>query len=370
MNKKARLLAYYLPQFHPVSENDKWWGNGFTEWTNVTKAVPMFKGHYQPHFPADLGYYDLRVPEVREAQAEMARDYGIEGFCYYHYWFGNGRQILERPLNEIIAAGKPDFPYCLCWANETWKGYAFGETTRTLMEQIYPGKKDIEKHFQYLLKAFSDDRYMKIDGKPIFQILTPRDMSDTIEMTDTLRELAYQHGLKGLFIVAGYRALYGWNAIENGFDAVVSSTFSRAFEPRNRFSLRWVINGALHNKMFVDNIFLQKLLKKYYRVHNYRDVIANIRIQEKYDYDYYPCVLPNWDNTPRSGIKGHVVTNSTPELFRKHLTEAIDYVKDFKPEHKIVFIKSWNEWAEGNYLEPDKKFGMQYLDVVRECVYG
>jgi len=369
MNKKARLIAYHLPQFHPVAENDEWWEKGFTEWTNVTKAKPMFRGHYQPRFPADLGYYDLRVPEVRQAQADMAESYGIEGFCYYHYWFGNGRQILEKPLNEIISIGEPDFPFCLCWANETWKGYAYGETTRTLVEQKYPGKDDVEKHFQYLIKAFSDDRYMKIDGKPIFQILTPLDMPDPLEMTDTLRELAHQYGLKGLFLIAGYRALYGWDAIKNGFDGVVSSTFSRAFEPRNRFSLKWVINGILHNKNFIDNHFLQKLFKRYYRVHSYRDVVANVRITEKYDYDYYPCVLPNWDNTPRSGVKGHVVTNSTPELFGEHLLEALDYVKEFEPEHKIIFVKSWNEWAEGNYLEPDKKFGMRYLEIVKKCLY-
>ncbi|HXG83807.1 MAG TPA: glycoside hydrolase family 99-like domain-containing protein, partial [Pyrinomonadaceae bacterium] len=342
MNKKARLLAYYLPQFHPVAENDEWWEKGFTEWTNVTKAKPMFAGHYQPRFPADLGYYDLRVPEVREAQAEMAGNYGVEGFCYYHYWFGGGKQILERPLNEILDLGKPDFPFCLCWANETWQGIAFGETKRTLVEQKYPGREDVRAHFDYLLKAFTDDRYIKVDGKPLFQILTPRNLPDSVEMTDTLRELAHQSGLKGLFIVAGYRNVEGWNAIENGFDAVVSSTLSNAYTPRNRFSIRWFINGILHSKNFVDNTQLQKFFKKYYRVYDYRDVIANVRINGKYDYDYYPCVMPNWDNTPRSGLKGYVVNNSTPELFKEHLTEAIDYVEDYAPEHKIVFIKSWN----------------------------
>ena len=369
MNRKARLLAYYLPQFHPVAENDEWWGAGFTEWTNVTKAKPMFKGHYQPRFPADLGYYDLRVPEVREAQAEMARNYGIEGFCYYHYWFGSGRQILERPLNEVLESKKPDFPFCLCWANETWKGYAFSDTKRTLIEQFYPGREDIKAHFQYLLKAFNDERYIKVDGKPVFQILTPLDMPNPLEMTNTLRELAHQSGLKGLFLVAGYRALKDWDAVKNGFDGVVSSAFSRAFEPRSRFSLRWLINGTLNNKNFADNKFLQKLFKKYYRVHNYQDVIANLRIVERYDCDYYPCVVPNWDNTPRSGIKGYVIFDESPELFKEHLNEAVEYVGEYQPEHRIVFIKSWNEWAEGNYLEPDKRDGMKFLEAVRQCVY-
>jgi len=161
-----RLIAYYLPQFHPIAENDQWWGPGFTEWTNTAKAKPLFPGHYQPHVPADLGFYDLRLPEARKAQADMARAYGIEGFCYYHYWFGNGRRLLERPFNEVLATGEPDYPFCLCWANDTWSGIWHGAPNRILMEQQYPGTADDEKHFETLIQAFRDRRYMRVNGRP------------------------------------------------------------------------------------------------------------------------------------------------------------------------------------------------------------
>jgi hypothetical protein len=367
MRPRARIIPYYLPQFHPIPENDEWWGRGFTEWTNVAKARPMFKGHYQPRLPADLGYYDLRVPEVREAQAEMARDHGIEGFCYYHYWFGNQNQLLERPLNEVISSSKPNFPFCLCWANESWTGIWFGDD-RTLIEQRYGGNEDNRRHFEYLLRAFEDSRYIKIDGKPVFQILTPANLPDAREMTDSLREYAHQYGLKGLYLIAGYRAPEGWNPEDSGFDGVVSSRFSSGLESRRNFLPRWLINRALHTRFLSDSEFLQKRLKRFYRVFDYEEVVEKLRIDKHYDWDYFPVALPNWDNTPRSGLRGYVLTNSTPEKFKRHLAEAIDYVQGYEPDHRIVFVKSWNEWAEGNYLEPDARFGMGYLNAVKECV--
>jgi lipopolysaccharide biosynthesis protein len=186
-NLKARAIAFYLPQYHPIPENDDWWGKGFTEWTNVAKAKPMFKGHYQPRLPADLGYYDLRIPEVREAQAQMAAKHGIEGFCYWNYWFGNGRQILERPLNEILATGKPDFPFCLAWANETWSGIWHGNPKKILIEQKYLGDKDYTSYFNYLLKAFNDPRYITVEGKPLFCINAPHQIPDIVAFTDKFR---------------------------------------------------------------------------------------------------------------------------------------------------------------------------------------
>ena len=168
---KARVIAFYLPQFHPIPENDEWWMKGFTEWTNVGKARSLFPGHYQPKVPADLGYYDLRVPETRQAQADMAREYGIEGFCYWHYWFGNGKRLLERPFNEVLASGKPDFPFCLAWANESWKGFFHGvKTKQALITQLYPGEDDYIAHFETVLPAFKDPRYITVDDKPVFMI--------------------------------------------------------------------------------------------------------------------------------------------------------------------------------------------------------
>lgn len=180
MYKKARVLAYYLPQFHPIPENDAWWGKGFTEWTNVGRAKPLYKGHYQPRVPADLGYYDLRLPEVQEAQAELAKEAGIEGFCYWHYWFGNGRRLLEMPFDKVLKSGKPDFPFCLAWANHSWyaKSFDLEGKDRLLIEQQYLGKEDYVKHFFSVLPAFEDSRYVQVDGKPLFVIFSPKTIPD------------------------------------------------------------------------------------------------------------------------------------------------------------------------------------------------
>src|SRR5208283_1156501 len=170
MSLPARLIALYLPQYHPIPENDEWWGKGFTEWTNVVKAKPSFRGHRQPHIPADLGFYDLRVPETRIAQAELALEYGIGGFCYWHYWFGEGKKLLEKPFEEVLKSGEPDFPFCLAWANESWTGVWHGSPDKVLREQTYPGSNDDEAHFYYLLTAFRDSRYLKVDDRPIFYV--------------------------------------------------------------------------------------------------------------------------------------------------------------------------------------------------------
>ena len=203
---KARIIALYLPQFHPIPENDQWWGPGFTEWTNVVKARPLFKGHVQPKLPADLGFYDLRLPETREAQARLAREAGIEGFCYYHYWFG-GKQLLERPFNEVLASGKPDFPFCLCWANHSWSNKTWNrksnlQANSMLMEQTYPGIEDDTAHFMSLLTAFKDSRYITVDDKPVFFLFNPWEHTRVKEWIETWQRLARENGLKGLYLVA------------------------------------------------------------------------------------------------------------------------------------------------------------------------
>lgn len=198
---KARLLALYLPQFHPIPENDLWWGKGFTEWTNVGKARRYFRNHYQPRVPADLGYYDLRVAETRQAQADMAREYGVEGFVYWHYWFGNGKRLLERPFNEVLASGEPDFPFALAWANESWRGFAHGITNRNmLIEQLYGGVEDYTAHFRAVLPAFRDHRYITVDGKPLFMIYKPLADPEVKVFIATWRELAEKNGLPGILL--------------------------------------------------------------------------------------------------------------------------------------------------------------------------
>ncbi len=368
--KNIRFLAYYLPQFHPTPENDKWWGKGFTEWTNVTKAKPLFKGHNQPRFPADLGYYDLRVPEVREQQAEMAKAYGIDGFCYYHYWFGNGKMVLERPLKEVIQFETPDFPFAVCWANETWKGIWFGgDDKQTLMEQLYPGKQDYIDHFNYLLEAFKDRRYIKIDGKCLFNVYMPTSIPDLPVFVETFRQCAKDAGIGELYLLAT-RCPENWDVKANGFDGVVGSEFS---------SLRYITAPKKHKQTYYSRIErkIKRIIQKSKRINinfeergkpmivNYEEACKYLLPTQKYDFDYYPCVIQDWDNTARAGNKSLIFHGSTPVLWEKHLEEACAYVIDNKPEKQIVFMKSWNEWAEGNYLEPDTKWGFSYLEVVK-----
>ena len=346
----ARAIALYLPQFHPIPENDEWWGKGFTEWTNMAKAKPMFRGHYQPHIPADLGFYDLRVPETRIAQAEMAKEYGIEAFCYYHYWFA-GKRVLERPFAEVLESGEPDFPFCLCWANETWTGIWHGAPNRVLIEQTYPGYDDHRNHFDVLLRAFTDRRYVTVDGKPLFLIYQPRAIPDLKKMTDMWRKRAEQAGLKGLYLVGFF---YSPSSVpqEYGLDGSLVGHLPPRWIPRRR-PIQW-LTRKLQLKMGKPAIY------------SYKKIMSELLRGQIPNDGKYPIVFPNWDNTPRSGKNGLVMHGSTPELFRIHFRHALQIIQNYPPEHKIIFVKSWNEWAEGNHLEPDLKFGRGYLKVLKE----
>lgn len=355
MNKSARIIAFHLPQFHPTPENDEWWGKGFTEWTNVAKAKPLYPGHYQPHVPADLGFYDLRLPEARHAQAELAREYGIEGFCYYHYWFGNGRRVLERPVNEILASGEPDFPFCLCWANHSWNNIWQGTADRTLIEQTYPGMEDHKQHFEWLLNAFKDPRYITVEGKPLFLIFSPMDVPDLPNVMEYWRELAAGAGLAGLYLVGvNYRMRQDWDPTSVGLDA---STWQPLPPKDGHLPTRYIMRKILR---FIAG------KKSSLTVYDYAEVMENLIRKSAPNFPDYPTVLPNWDNTPRSNENGLVLHGSTPELFRKLLRRAFGLIADNPPEKRIIFVKAWNEWAEGNYLEPDQLHGLSYLNIVKE----
>ncbi|MBS3952716.1 MAG: glycoside hydrolase family 99-like domain-containing protein [Methylomicrobium sp.] len=351
LNKRIRAIALYLPQFHPIPENDVWWGKGFTEWTNTAKAKPLFPRHYQPNVPGDLGFYDLRLPEARLAQAELAKEYGIEAFCYYHYWFA-GKRILERPFNEVLESGEPDFPFCLCWANQTWSGIWHGAPNRTLIEQTYPGMGDHKRHFEYLLRSFQDHRYVKADGKPLFVIFQPRELPDSLRVTDYWRELALKNGLPGLYLVAQHDGSNIWEPKSAGFDAI----YNVKLPPLKTEKVGWKKP-------------LRKILNEYYKLLNYPSIYDYKKSLDEMPFyqvegiDSLPCVIPNWDNTPRSGINGRVLFASTPELFKSHLRKALMRAKNLPDSRRFIFIKSWNEWAEGNYIEPDLRFGKKYLEV-------
>ena len=353
----SQIIAFYLPQFHPIQENNEWWGEGFTEWTNVGKAKPLFRGHYQPRVPADLGYYDLRLPASRIAQAKMAKEYGIDGFCYWHYWFGHGKRLLELPFNEVLTSGEPDFPFCLGWANHSWEDKQFNleGTSKMLIEQLYPGKADYVLHFNCLLPAFLDKRYIRIDEKPVFYIHSPYRIPDLQVLFETWQQLAKENGLKGIHFVANAYDVKDIDAFTNmGFDAVNTARMFHIFKKENSFFT------ALQSK-------IGKLLLNKGQVVDYAKAAKFFLGKEDAQENVYPSIFPNWDHSPRSGRKGHILHNSTPEKFKKHVKEVLQLVKQKSPEHQVIFLRSWNEWAEGNYMEPDLKFGKGYLQALKEA---
>lgn len=353
----ARLIAFYLPQFHPIPENDRWWKKGFTEWMNVGKARSFYPGHYQPRVPADLGYYDLRVAETRRLQAEMAEKYGIEGFCYWHYWFGNGRQLLERPFNEVLSSGEPDYPFCLGWANESWRGFFHGlKTKETLIDQLYPGEEDDIAHFNAVLPAFKDHRYIKVDGKPLFLIYQPlNDKEAVVAKMNLWRKLAAENGLNGIYFVGHSYHLENCRADLDsmGFDAL--NTVRMYDYERKQKRLKRV--AKLFHKIFrIPYVVPYAAASKWF--------ISDAEREET----VFPTIIPNWDHTPRTGNRGLVLHGSDPDKFEKHLEDVLEHISHKPFEHRIAFVKSWNEWAEGNYLEPDLKYGMRYLETIARNV--
>jgi hypothetical protein len=362
---KARLIAFYLPQYYPIPENDEWWGKGFTEWTNVANAKPLFRGHYQPHIPADLGFYDLRVPEVRQAQADMAREYGIEGFCYWHYWFA-GKKLLDRPFNEVLSSGKPDFPFCLAWANATWSGVWYGDADRILIKQTYTGREDNERHFYEVLPAFKDPRYITVEGKPLFVIFKSANLPDPQSFINYWQELALMNGLKGIYFLGLQSS--DWDYKQCGFDGEILDTFGYLLSRLNHEDCDSVTFRIFY-KLTKRNLYsIIRRIQKRPKIYSYKNAIYIGLPEINPGLDQYPVILPNWDNTPRSNQRGLVFQGSTPELFRVQLLKAISQISHRPAEKQIIFIKSWNEWAEGNYLEPDQKFGTAYLQVIKETL--
>lgn len=357
-DRHVRVIAHYLPQFHPIPENDRWWGEGFTEWTNVGKAKPLFRGHYQPRIPANLGYYDLRLPESRQAQADLARKYGVEGFCYWHYWFGNGRQLLERPFQEVLASGKPDFPFCLAWANHSWldKQFCKGGNNKMLIEQLYPGEKDYINHFNAVLPAFNDKRYIQVDGKPLFMIYAPFDVPDVEEFIVLWQRLARENGLQGIhFVTQTFNVNEIDTLMKKGFDSVTVIRLYHFFKK----------DYTLLERAYLK---VMRVVFKTGRICSYDKASKYFTgIEDKQEY-CYPTIIPNWDHSPRSGRAGHIIINSTPALFKNHVKKIFATLLNKNPQHQIVFLRSWNEWGEGNYMEPDLKFGTGYLEALREAI--
>jgi lipopolysaccharide biosynthesis protein len=335
----VRAIAFYLPQFYPTPENDLWWGPGFTEWTNVVQADALFPGHWQPRLPTVLGFYDLRVAEVREAQARLAGAYGLEAFAYWHYWF-HGRQILYRPFDEILASGEPDLGFCLSWANETWerKWHGSGKADEVLIEQTYSEKDDID-HVRWLMPVFEDRRYTRVQGRPVFLVYRPFDLPDPQRTTATFREECLKAGVAEPYLIGmdSHRRKHDMRPL--GFDITLD------FQPQ-----LGVLPGPNDPGL---------------KIYDYSIATDCMRSYDQ-NHPAHPCAVVSWDNTPRRGNDGVVFINSSPDAFRRNL-EALRPWLDDRPEGQgLLFINAWNEWAEGNYLEPDDRFGLGWLEALRD----
>ncbi len=341
----AKALAFYLPQFHPIPENDRWWGPGFTEWRNVMRARPLFPGHYQPHVPGELGYYDLRVPEVRAAQAELARSHGISGFVYYHYWFC-GRRLLERPFAEVLSSGEPDFPFALCWANEEWTRNWDAQSGRVLVAQEYSPADDLA-HIRWLLGAFADDRYIKIDGRPLMLVYRADQLPEPTRTFDTWRTEAQRAGFPDLYLCwVESRSRPAGGPGKYGMDATVG------FMPRRRDRELFVPAPGARSHHLIGY------------EESARDELARMRTTWK----RFPAVMTQWDNTPRRPYGATIFWNAHPPAYENWLRQTVAAVAEVRPEENYVFLVAWNEWAEGNHLEPDERYGRAFLEATRRVM--
>lgn len=368
---KSKIIAFYLPQYHPIPENDKWWGTGFTDWINVAKARPRHRNHYQPHIPADLGFYDLRLEITRIEQANLAREYGIDAFCFYHYWF-NGKLLLERPFNEILQSGKPDFPFCLCWANENWTKRWDGLDHEILMEQNYDDYDTVE-HLNWLKHAFNDKRYLKVNERPVFLIYNPSSIPNCREKLSTFRMESRKLGIKDIYfcaVLSVHNKLSEVELVEIGFDAIVDFVPNmETYKKRKSLNFLKYLTLSLLNKI-IEFVKLNKHFNtlQVTSIYDYAR-IARLKMnpQRERKIKKFPCVIPSWDNSARKR-KSAVIFNDDPILYKQWLLHSIESVKHFPEEERLVFINAWNEWAEGCHLEPDIKYGKMFLEATRDAI--
>ncbi|WP_045761017.1 glycosyltransferase WbsX family protein [Xanthomonas albilineans] len=345
----VKAIAFYLPQYHPVAENSEWWGPGFTEWTNVAKGLPNFVGHYQPHIPRELGFYDLRLVDNMRAQAELANLYGIHGFCFYYYWF-DGRRILELPLDNYLKSDI-DFPFCICWANENWTRTWDGLEKDVLLQQKHGDDQD-RRFLEDILPLLSDHRAIRVDGKPILLVYRADLFPDSKETTKRWREVAREHGIGEIHLVAvqfyGIVDPYEW-----GYDAAVE------FPPHTFIGAD---NSFTQHVDFINSEFRGGLV-------DYRKVIAQSIGRSKPGFRWYRGIVPSWDNTARRQHTSHICVESSPRLYAYWLRKLVEYTRVHNaPEDQIIFINAWNEWGEGCHLEPDLKHGLAYLEATYEAL--
>lgn len=378
IEEAVKAVAFYFPQFHAIPENDEWWGRGFTDWHNVKKSRPLFDGHYQPRVPLNGNYYDQSKKEIVTWQIELAKRGGLHGFCHYHYWF-DGVQLLEEPTNLFLRSPELDFNFCLAWANETWSRRWDGRDHHILIEQTHvPEERRWLNHFNYLIRAWTDDRHIKIDGKPVFLIYRPHRIIHLDRMLDLWREEAHRRGLKGLYFVAMKQYEFPYPELLKHFDAVVQ------FQPFE----------AIYSPDFEDKGITQNKLVQHLRIlpEGVLDLLRSARWSlfhspTFWDYDTvwrqilkeeqegglptFPGAFIDWDNTPRYGKRAKIFRGANPERFEFWFRQLVNQVAARpEPNERFLFINAWNEWAESTYLEPDERYQHHYLDAVRRCLDG
>lgn len=356
--EKAKIIAFYLPQFYPFKENDAWWGKGYTEWTSVARTRKLFPGHEQPKLPGELGFYDLRLHATRTAQAELAKKYGVDGFCYYYYRLAKGSNLMDEVLKDILQSGTPNLPFMLCWANHSWLAKNWNrhdksKTSKVLIKQEYGDEEDIKDYFYELLPYFQDPRYIKEDNCPLFAIYQVLDIPNIQNYLKIWNELAIQHGFNGIKIFAYTEEskFEEKKLLSLGFDKIISCRKNACFHNHNQL---WRYTTAIIRKIF-----------RLPKIQLYKNVIKEMVAEETYNEHIIPTIMPNWDHSPRSGRYCYMWIKSTPVLFKEHVKMILERIKN--KQNKWVFIKSWNEWGEGNYLEPDRKWQDAYLKALSEA---
>lgn len=359
----VKPIAIYLPQFHPIAENNTWWGEGFTEWTNVKKSKPVFEGHYQPHVPKNHHYYNLDDIEVMKNQAQVAQEYGVYGFCFYHYWF-NGKLLLEKPIHNWLSSDI-DFPFCLSWANENWTRRWDGKDKEILISQNYSDEDD-GAHIHYLLPIFRDPRYIKINGKPVFLMYRSELHPNIKAATDHWREEAKKAGFPDLFLIRMENFFRDDDPTLSGFDAGMEfapDVSCQGKKVHKRNMPKYLTNKLLHHLGIKKNGVYEN------GVYDYITLKENMKNRDIPDYPYFRCACPSWDNSPRRSQHARIFINSNPELFGEWIRSLSTYTrKAFAPDQRFMFINAWNEWGEGCHLEPDEKYGYEFLEAVRDNI--
>lgn len=375
-----KIIAFYLPQFHDIPENNEWWGKGFTEWVNVRKAVPLYEGHEQPRVPLNDNYYNLLNDDVKVWQARIAKEHGIYGFCYYHYWF-NGKMLLEKPMEQMLQNPKIDIPFCVCWANEPWTRAWIGQK-EVLIPQYYGGKKEWKEHFDYLLPFYKDNRYIKVEDKPLMVIYRAEVITNLNEMLDYWDELAKENGFPGLSYAyqdITFDLMKGRD--DSRFDYNIEFQPSYAWNDMNSEGIKsskiWQWMRSVKRKAYT---FVEK--KMGFDMSRYISNSAEKNEVNKTDFDIaweyilnhhpesqknIPGAFVGWDNTPRKGFNGRVYVGDSPEKFKKYMSAQIRHTKK-EYSTDMIFMYAWNEWAEGGYLEPDERTGFKNLEAIRDAL--